>query len=78
LARVFAHSPDKMPRLVPELDLAGMIAAVLSHPDLPPALWDGFTDAINEVNNSTDILKRPDFFRALLDVCAASGKGGAA
>lgn len=76
LARIFNKPPDKMPSLTPALDLAGMIAAVLNHPDLPSELREGMNEGLDNLlsHNTGAVTTSADYVAALLK--HSGGKGG--
>jgi hypothetical protein len=55
------------PELEPKKDLAGYIAAVLKHPDVPTRIYEKLTDALVEMHDSTDVYNDPRAVGALLD-----------
>lgn len=61
--------------VAPKLDLAGLISAVLTHPDVPTRIYDKLTDALVEVHDATDVYDDPRAVRALLDYHARQAEG---
>jgi hypothetical protein len=58
-------------------DLPELLAAVLSHPDLPHFMWDAITDALSEQGMSTDIYENPDVLRLVFFGESKPKRGGA-
>jgi hypothetical protein len=79
LAGVFHNPPRDLPALKPELDLAGMIAAVLTHPDTPgyvaEGLNQGLTDLFNYAGGETQghFTTSPEYVAGLLAYCGKEG-----
>ena len=48
-------------------DLAELLAAVLSHPNVPERVYDLLTDALNELWDDVELYEDPRTVRALLD-----------
>lgn len=47
-------------------ELAGLIAAVLTHPLTPEAVYDGIVDGINRCDTTTDVHRNPAYLKAIL------------
>jgi hypothetical protein len=59
----------------PKQDLAGLLAAVLSHPDTPPVVFEAVTEGLGDLYIRTEIWKDADTLRALFNL-GADEKGG--
>ncbi len=47
-------------------DLADLLAAVLTHPDLPNHLWERIIDAVTEFNCNVTVYHDPAVLRAVI------------
>lgn len=63
LARIFANPPQITPRLMPELDLAGLVSAVLRHPDTPTPMRDAVLESFGAITYDDTA---PEYVRGLL------------
>jgi hypothetical protein len=75
-AKPKAKSTPTAPRVIAADDLPELLAAVLTHPQLPPYLWEHFTDAILEVGSDVEILESADYIRAVLNLGKRRKRGG--
>jgi hypothetical protein len=79
MARMFRnHESDKIP-MEPVKDLPALISAVLTHPDLPESLEDGFGGALNDLFNDLPggRAARVDYHRDYIALLLDAQKGGA-
>lgn len=72
---------DTTKKGAPKPDLPDMLAAVLSHPELPYCIWDAVTDALSNLGMTTAVYEDPYILRTVffanLKAKKAARKGGA-
>jgi hypothetical protein len=74
---MFKHHPSEDFNMVPELDLAGLISAVLKHPDTPADLYSAMRQELARLTETGDVNEHPDVIAVALAVHKAEEKGGA-
>ncbi|MET0646721.1 MAG: hypothetical protein ABW208_08865 [Pyrinomonadaceae bacterium] len=73
---------ERLPRmydlnLEPKKDLAGLISAVLKHPDTPADLYSAMRRELARLTEAGDVNEHPDVIAVALAVHKAEEKGGA-
>jgi hypothetical protein len=73
IARMFKHHPSETFNMVPELDLAGLISAVLKHPDTPEDIYGGIRQGLARLTEAAEVNEHPDVIAVALAVHKPEG-----
>lgn len=75
IAGLFERAGTHGVEVEPVRDLAGLVSAVLKHPDTPRDLYDGMRRAIATMTEPDEVNEHPDVLRAALAVAKAEEGG---